>query len=98
MRLILRAAYGERVSLIETEALTFRYGRVTALEELTVSVEPGVVGLVGANGAGKSTLMKILLGLLPPGSGGTRVLDMDPVREPERVRARVGYMPEHDCL
>jgi ABC-2 type transport system ATP-binding protein len=98
MRLILRAAYGKRVSLIETEALTFRYGRVTALDDLTVSVEPGVVGLVGANGAGKSTLMKILLGLLPPGSGGTRVLGMDPVREPERVRARVGYMPEHDCL
>jgi ABC-2 type transport system ATP-binding protein len=71
---------------------------VTALDDLTVSVEPGIVGLVGANGAGKSTLIKILLGLLPPTSGGVRVLDLDPAKDAEAVRSRVGYMPEHDCL
>jgi ABC-2 type transport system ATP-binding protein len=87
------------VSLIVTEALTMRYGgRVTALDGLTVSVEPGIIGLVGANGAGKSTLIKILLGLLPPTSGTAAVLGLDPVGQGERVRARVGYMPEHDCL
>jgi ABC-2 type transport system ATP-binding protein len=92
-------AYGDRVSLIATEQLTMRYGgRVTALDDLTVAVEPGIIGLVGANGAGKSTLLKILLGLLPPTSGSARVLGLDPVAEPEQVRARVGYMPEHDCL
>ena len=42
---------------------------MTALDELTVTVEPGVTGLVGANGAGKSTLIKILLGLLEPTCG-----------------------------
>jgi ABC-2 type transport system ATP-binding protein len=72
--------------------------RVTALDDLTVSVEPGIVGLVGANGAGKSTLIKILLGLLPPTSGRVRVLDLDPGRDAAAVRSRVGYMPEHDCL
>jgi ABC-2 type transport system ATP-binding protein len=87
------------VSLIVTEALTMRYGgRVTALDGLTVSIEPGIIGLVGANGAGKSTLIKILLGLLPPTSGTAAVLGLDPVGDGERVRARVGYMPEHDCL
>jgi ABC-2 type transport system ATP-binding protein len=87
------------VSLIVTESLTKRYGaRVTALDQLTVSVDPGIVGLVGANGAGKSTLIKILLGLLPPTSGSVRVLGLDPFREGEQVRARVGYLPEHDCL
>lgn len=87
------------MSLIATEALTKRYGsRVTALDDLTLDVEPGIVGLVGANGAGKSTLLKILLGLLPPTSGTARVLELDPIRQPEQVRARVGYMPEHDCL
>lgn len=76
-----------------------RYGgRVTALDGLTVTVEPGIIGLVGANGAGKSTLLKLLLGLLSPTSGSARVLGLDPTRRPEQVRARVGYMPEHDCL
>ena len=56
--------------MIATTALTKRYGpTVTALDELTVAVGPGITGLVGANGAGKSTLIKILLGLLPPTSG-----------------------------
>jgi ABC-2 type transport system ATP-binding protein len=87
------------VSLIVTEALTKTYGgRVTALADLTVVVEPGVIGLVGANGAGKSTFIKILLGLLAPTSGSARVFDIDPSIDPDRVRARVGYMPEHDAL
>ena len=86
------------MALIETRALTKQYPRVRALDTLTVDVEPGIVGLVGANGAGKSTLIKILLGLLQPTSGGVRVLGMDPGRQSEEVRARVGYMPEHDCL
>jgi ABC-2 type transport system ATP-binding protein len=96
---VIRLAYGDPVSLIATEQLTMRYGgRVTALDDLTMAVEPGIIGLVGANGAGKSTLLKILLGLLPPTSGRAQVLGMDPVVQPEQVRARVGYMPEHDCL
>jgi ABC-2 type transport system ATP-binding protein len=86
------------VALIQTRALTKRYPRVTALDALTVDIEPGIVGLVGANGAGKSTLIKILLGLLAPTSGEVRVLGLDPKTQPEAIRARVGYMPEHDCL
>jgi ABC-2 type transport system ATP-binding protein len=87
------------VTLIATESLTKRYANgVAALSELTVGVEPGIVGLVGANGAGKSTLIKIFLGLLPPSEGQVRVLDLDPTSDAGQVRARVGYMPEHDCL
>jgi ABC-2 type transport system ATP-binding protein len=87
------------VTLIATQSLTKTYGgRVTALSDLTVTVEPGIIGLVGANGAGKSTLIKILLGLLAPTSGRVRVLDLDPATDPDRVRSRVGYMPEYDCL
>ena len=86
------------MALIETRALTKQYPRVRALDTLSVDVEPGIIGLVGANGAGKSTLIKILLGLLPPTSGEVRVLGLDPARDSEAIRARVGYMPEHDCL
>ena len=64
--------------VIATAALTKRYpGPVTALDQLTVAVGPGITGLVGANGAGKSTLIKILLGLLAPTSGTASVLGQD---------------------
>ena len=86
-------------AVIETSALTKRYpGAVTALDQLTVRVGPGITGLVGANGAGKSTLIKILLGLLTPTGGQAAVLGLDCERDGERVRSRCGYMPEHDCL
>jgi ABC-2 type transport system ATP-binding protein len=86
-------------AVIETTALTKRYpGPVTALDGLTVTVEPGITGLVGANGAGKSTLIKILLGLLEATSGQARVLGGDCQHEGERIRGLTGYMPEHDCL
>jgi ABC-2 type transport system ATP-binding protein len=85
--------------LISTRALTKRYpGDIVALDDLTVDIEPGVIGLVGANGAGKSTLLKILLGLLPATSGEARVLDLDSATDGARIRELVGYMPEHDCL
>jgi len=85
--------------LISTRALTKRYpGGVTALDGLSVEIDEGVIGLVGANGAGKSTLIKILLGLLPATSGEARVLDFDAATQGERIRELVGYMPEHDCL
>ena len=73
---------GADAAVIETTALTMRYpGPVTALDGLTVQVEPGITGLVGANGAGKSTLIKILLGLLPASSGQAAVLGLDCARE-----------------
>jgi len=86
-------------AVIETRALTMVYpGNITALEGLTVSVAPGVTGLVGANGAGKSTLIKILLGLIPPTEGQAKVLGHDCETSGETIRTLLGYMPEHDCL
>jgi len=88
--------------LIATESLTKRYpgpgGGVLALDALSVEIEPGIVGLVGANGAGKSTFLRILLGLLAPTSGRASVLDLDTASHGARIRERVGYMPEHDVL
>jgi len=93
-----RNRYDLRVPLLTTTALTRTFGPVTAVSELTLAIEPGVVGLIGANGAGKSTLIKMLLGLLPATSGSATVLDLDVATRGEAIRERVGYMPEHDCL
>jgi ABC-2 type transport system ATP-binding protein len=87
------------MSLIEARALTKRYGtHVTALDGLTLDVEQGIIGLVGANGAGKSTFLKILLGLLDPTSGSASVLGLDVTRDGPQIRQFVGYLPEHDSL
>ena len=86
-------------AVIEARGLTKRYGTtVTALDQLTVTVEPGITGLIGANGAGKSTLIKILLGLLEPTTGQAAVLGHDCVTDGFAIRTLTGYMPEHDCL
>jgi ABC-2 type transport system ATP-binding protein len=86
------------MTLISARELTKRYPGVVALDSLTVDLEPGIIGFVGANGAGKSTFLRILLGLLPPTSGSVTVLGMEVTRQRMAVRSLVGYMPEHDCL
>jgi ABC-2 type transport system ATP-binding protein len=84
--------------LLETRELTKQYPTVTALDHLSVTLEPGIIGVVGANGAGKSTLLKIMLGLVPPTSGEVTLLGYDAFRQGAELRQFVGYMPEHDCL
>ncbi|HZQ79855.1 MAG TPA: ABC transporter ATP-binding protein [Acidimicrobiia bacterium] len=84
--------------LFRTAGLTKRYGGVTALDGLTVDVPRGLVGLVGANGAGKTTLFRLLLGLARPTEGDIEVVGRPVASDPVGTRARLGYMPEHDCL
>ena len=84
-------------ALLAAEGLTMRYGAFVALDDVTFVVRDGITGLLGENGAGKSTTMKLLLGLLRPSAGRVRVLGEDPAAS-ARARARIGYMPEHDCL
>ncbi len=86
------------MALLKVEQLTHRYGDVTALEDVTLEVPAGRVGLVGANGAGKTTLLRILLGMLHPEQGRVEVFGMPMTREPLDIRSRVGYMPEGSCL
>src|SRR6187401_471195 len=86
------------MSLISARDLTKRYPGVVALDALTLDLEPGIIGFVGANGAGKSTFIRIMLGLLPPTSGSASILGLDCVTQRMEVRSLVGYMPENDCL
>jgi ABC-2 type transport system ATP-binding protein len=86
------------MALIRVHELTRRYPGVTALDAISLDLEPGIIGLAGANGAGKSTLLKILLGLLEPTAGTVQVLGRDALRHGAELRQFMGYLPEHDCL
>jgi ABC-2 type transport system ATP-binding protein len=85
-------------TIIATDGLTHAYGDIVALQDVSLTVPEGRIGLVGANGAGKTTFLKILLGILQPRSGSVTVLGTDVDADPLDVRARVGYMPEAESL
>lgn len=77
-------------ALLEVGGLTARYGQITALHSVELSVAPGeAVALVGANGAGKSTLMKCVMGMLAGASGVVRFAGNDLTQRPVSARARV---------
>lgn len=81
--------------IVETRDLTKQYGRLVALDRLTLSVQRGeILGFVGPNGAGKTTAIKILVGLARPTSGSARIAGTDCVREARKIKRLVGYMPD----
>ena len=84
---------------LELVDLTKRFGDKTAVEGLSLSLEPGTfLGLLGRNGAGKSTTLKMVTGLLKPTSGRIRVLGMDLEADPLAVKRQIGAMPEDMAL
>jgi ABC-2 type transport system ATP-binding protein len=81
--------------ILETQMLTRRFGALTAVDALTISVDTGeVFGLLGPNGAGKTTAIKMLTTLLPPTSGSARVAGFDIARQAGDVRRVIGYVPQ----
>lgn len=83
---------------VEVKDLHFYYGKIKALDGISVELPQGAIGLLGPNGAGKSTLIRILLGFLSPAQGTGRVLKYDIKSQQALIRRYVGYMPESDCL
>ena len=81
--------------MIEVQDLVKRYGGYLAVDHLSFSAEKGqIYGFLGPNGAGKSTTMNIMTGCLAPTSGTVIVDGMDLQQEPEKVKQRIGYLPE----
>ena len=74
------------------------YGPHLALDDINLEIPSGAVGVLGPNGAGKSTLFKCLLGLITTTSGDGTVLGYDIRTEGDKIRSRIGYMPEYDAL
>jgi ABC-2 type transport system ATP-binding protein len=81
--------------IVEACNLTRRFGPVVAVESVSFVILRGeTFGLIGPNGAGKSTLMKMLTTMLPPTSGQASVAGFDVTRQPQAVRAHIGYVPQ----
>src|SRR6516165_10153624 len=84
--------------LFRLHDVTKTYGKITALQKLSVEAPSGAVGLLGPNGAGKTTLIRTLLGLIPIDTGAGEVLGMDFRTRQLDIRQSVGFMPEDECL
>jgi ABC-2 type transport system ATP-binding protein len=81
--------------VIETFGLTKKFGEFTAVNDVSISVKDGeILGVVGPNGAGKSTLVKMLCTILAPTAGSAKIMGFDIVKDAQKVRAIVGYLPE----
>jgi ABC-2 type transport system ATP-binding protein len=81
--------------VIEVEHITKRYGRVTAVDDVSFKVERGeILGFLGPNGAGKTTTMRILTGYMPPTDGRATVAGYDVFTHPVEAKRRTGYLPE----
>ena len=85
--------------MIETEALTKRYGEKVAVSDLTLRVEAGeVMGFLGPNGSGKTTTIRLLMGLLRPTSGRAEILGRDCHADAVALKRDVGYLPDEPFL
>jgi len=81
--------------IIETRGLTRRFGALTAVDHLDLSVARGeIFGLVGPDGAGKTTTLRMLCGLMDPSEGRARVAGHDVARESQAVKDQIGYMAQ----
>lgn len=81
--------------IVMVEHVMKRFGTTRVLEDVSFTLpEKGVTVLLGENGHGKSTLLRLLLGLLKPDGGSTRVLGLDPLRQGRALRQLVGYVPD----
>jgi gliding motility-associated transport system ATP-binding protein len=81
--------------VIEVQHVTKRYGRVTAVDDVSFRVEPGeILGFLGPNGAGKTTTMRILTGYMPASEGRVTVAGYDVFTHPIDAKRRTGYLPE----
>ena len=81
--------------VVEVESLVKRFGSFVAVDHISFKVEAGrIFGFLGPNGSGKSTTIRMLCGILMPTSGRARVSGFDVIREPERIKQRIGYMSQ----
>ncbi len=85
--------------VVDARHLARRFGGLVAVRDVSLAVRRGeIYGVLGANGAGKSTTIRMLCGLLDPSGGEARVVGYDVTKDPEAVKARIGYMTQRFSL
>ena len=83
------------MNTVEIKNLTKYFGKITALDNLSLNIEKGkITGLIGADGAGKTTLLRTIIGLLIPDKGEISTLGFNPVTQKEELTPLIGYMPQ----
>src|SRR5437899_3316294 len=86
-------------ALIHARGLTKRFDKLVAVDGIDFDVQRGeAFGFLGPNGAGKTSTMRMIGCISPPTAGTLRVLDLDPVHDGARIRARLGVVPQQDTL
>src|SRR4030042_4372795 len=85
--------------VVEVESLVKRFGGFVAVDTISFQVEAGqIFGFLGPNGSGKSTTIRMLCGILVPTSGKAMVYGYDVIKEPERIKEKIGYMSQKFSL
>ncbi|TET25851.1 MAG: ABC transporter ATP-binding protein [Candidatus Aminicenantes bacterium] len=84
---------------VKIENITKKFDQITAIHNLSLNIDKGeIIGLIGPDGAGKTTLLRLMIGLLKPNSGSIQIEEVDSVKNPQLVKDKIGYMPQHFSL
>lgn len=84
---------------VKIENITKKFDQITAIHNLSLNIDKGeIIGLIGPDGAGKTTLLRLMIGLLKPNSGSIHIEGVDSVKNPQLVKDKIGYMPQHFSL
>ena len=87
----------ENTPVVMFDRVSKSYGRINAMNSVSLGISGGVTGILGMNGAGKSTLFKLMMGKIKPSSGAIRLFGTDPWKNPAPY-SRVGFVPEHEKM
>ncbi len=95
----MRLHYNNSMTIVSAKALTRDYDSFRAVDAVDFEISKGeFFGFLGPNGAGKTTVMRVIYCFMPPSSGEVKVFDLDVTKDPSRIKAKIGVMPQEDNL
>jgi len=87
------------MTAVKIKSLTKKFNQLAAIDNISLEIDKGeIIGLIGPDGAGKTTFLRLLAGLLKPSSGSIMLEGIDVAKNPQKIKERIGYMPQHFSL